>query len=240
MLEDRNEMKKLMILTAVLILLIGLGSEMKTAFAGQDIGSMVKNWFLNENAQMVTEVEQAIAAETDALLEQLRLAIEEEKNKAQLELQQFKQEEIARRIDSLQNYAADLIGTIGIDNSAEMATISAHLDEIFAQAISQMGGALVPSLPPADSSSETPIQEGGTTDSDSDGKDSEIEGDELDTGEDEESAVDIEQGSESGELDSNENPTDSVESEETKIEEGNEEELDFEQLHTYAFRNKVP
>lgn len=146
--QKLSGIKKYVFVSTALVLFFLLGSGMQSVLAGTDIGAMMKNWFSKEQSKYLHEVHDAISSEKAILLAQLQLTIDEEKMKAQQELEQFKQQEIASRISSLRDYAASLAEGITIDTSAERTAIIAELDAIFAQAAAQMGGATPPSPSP--------------------------------------------------------------------------------------------
>ena len=202
--QKLSGIKKCVFVSTALMLFFLLGNGMQSVLAGTDIGAMMKNWFSKEQSIHLHEVQEAISSEKAILLTQLQLTIDEEKMKAQQELEQFKQQEIASRISSLRDYAASLAEGITIDTSAERTAIIAELDAIFAQAAAQMGGATPPS-PSAPSVGEKPKEEEKIEDEDAvennDGEgevdkpeegfidDSELEANEQET-ENEESTVD--------------------------------------------------
>lgn len=140
--------KKYIVLSTITMLFIFLGSNVQNVLAGNDIGTMMKNWFAKEQSQSADEVYEAISAEKDLLLAELQQTIEDEQQRAMLEIEQFKQREIANRISSLRSYAAILAEGITIDTSAEKDSIMAELDSIFANAVSQMGGTSSKTHPP--------------------------------------------------------------------------------------------
>ncbi|GEN82385.1 hypothetical protein SLU01_06970 [Sporosarcina luteola] len=146
--QKLSGIKKYVFVSTALMLFFLLGNGIQSVLAETDIGAMMKNWFSKEQSKHLHEVQEAISSEKEILLAQLQLSIDEEKMKAQQELEQFKQQEIANRIGSLRDYAANLAEGIASDTSAEKAAIIAELDAIFAQAAAQMDGAAPPSLSP--------------------------------------------------------------------------------------------
>lgn len=146
--QKLSGIKKYVFVSTALMLFFLLGNGIQSVLAETDIGAMMKNWFSKEQSKHLHEVQEAISSEKELLLAQLQLSIDEEKMKAQQELEQFKQQEIANRIGSLRDYAANLAEGIANDTSAEKAAIIAELDAIFAQAAAQMDGVTPPSLSP--------------------------------------------------------------------------------------------
>ncbi|QUW21229.1 hypothetical protein JSQ81_15645 [Sporosarcina sp. Marseille-Q4063] len=134
----RLMLKRILIVVGALFLSISIGSGVKSAFAGQDINSVLTNWFNAKKTESINQIDKAITNEKELLMAELKKGLQTEIQLAEDELAQFTQDEIALRVDRLRSYADDLLRNMSIDNSDEQAKIAATLNAIYEQALEQM------------------------------------------------------------------------------------------------------
>ena len=132
--------KRILIVIGALFLSMSIGSGVKSAFAGQDITSMLSNWFSAKKTESINQIDEAITDEKDLLMVELKEGLQTEIQLAEDELAQFTQDEIELRLDGLRSFADELLLNMSVDNSEEHAEISATLDAIYEQALEQMKG----------------------------------------------------------------------------------------------------
>jgi len=133
-----NSFKKIGLLLGALLLTVGLGSGMNNAFAGQDAGSSLINWFGAKRTASEQEISGAITAEKDRLMSELKIAMQEVKKSAEEELAAFTKDEKQKRTIALQEYAATLKANMKIDLTKEKEAIIADLDAEQKQAIEDL------------------------------------------------------------------------------------------------------
>lgn len=152
-LKKPNEiLRKVLLLSAVLLVTVALGSGMNKVWANQDIQSLLTNWFQGKKTESIQQMEHAITSEKELLMDELRAALQEEMKKAEEELARYTEEETAKRVQELQEYAAGLMANIQIDTTAKKAEISADLDAALASAMEQLGssgGVCTPTTKPS-------------------------------------------------------------------------------------------
>lgn len=132
------------------LLLIGLsaGGGLNKAFADQNIQSRLTDWFEKRKSDSISEMETAITAEKKRLINQLRVELKLETQRAQVQLAEHTAAETAHSIKELQKYAADLSAGIHVNNDAEKAAVSTNMDAALAEAMALLkGSAVVPKLP---------------------------------------------------------------------------------------------
>ena len=130
--------KRILIVIGALYLSFSIGSGVKSAFAGQDINSLLTNWFTAKKTESINKIDEAITTEKDLLMVELKKGLQTEIKLAEKELVQFTQEEIDLRLNGLRNFADELLLNMSFDNSDEQAEISATLNAIYEQALEQM------------------------------------------------------------------------------------------------------
>lgn len=130
--------KRILIVIGALFLSISIGSGVKSAFAGQDINSLLTNWFNAKKTESINQIDQAITNEKDLLMVELKKGLQKEIQLAEKELAQFTQDEIDLRVDELRSYADELLLNMSIDNSDEQAAIASTLNVIYEEALKQM------------------------------------------------------------------------------------------------------
>lgn len=154
---------------AIIILflfLIGLsaGGGLNKAFADQDIQSRLTDWFDKRKSESISEMDEAITAEKKRLMNQLRVELQLETQRARVLLAQHTAAETAQSINELQKYAAELAAGIHVSNDAEKAAVSRNMDAALAEAIALLkGSAVVPKLPDTPKPELTPDKEETTT-----------------------------------------------------------------------------
>lgn len=136
--------KKIAILLGVLLLTIGLGNGMNMAFAGQDAGSSILNWFAAKKTVSEQEIAEAIDAEKNQLMEELKIALQEEKQRVEEELAAFTEDEKQKRTIALQEYAEYLKANMTTDLTEEKEAIIAELDAEYNQAIEELNNSATP------------------------------------------------------------------------------------------------
>lgn len=148
-----SSFKRIGFLCAVLLLSIALGAGMNKALAGQNIQSLLTGWFDSKRDASINQIDEAITSEKERLMEELREAIRMEMQQSDAELAQFTADETALRLSMLQEYAANLIGGLHIDLTAEKAEIIANLDAALAEAMAHLDSSIIvpprPISPPA-------------------------------------------------------------------------------------------
>ena len=142
-----KKLKKIGLLLGALLLTIGLGSGMNMAFAGQDAGSSLMNWFGAKKTTSEQEIAEAITGEKNRLMDGLRVALLEEKQRAEEELAAFTDNEKQIRTSALQEYAESLKANIKIDLTEEKEAIIADLDAEYNQAIEELNKPSTPIEP---------------------------------------------------------------------------------------------
>lgn len=139
--------KKIGLLLGALLLTIGLGSGMNNAFAGEDAGSSLINWFGAKRTASEQEISGAITAEKDKLMGELKIALQEAKQSAEDELAKFTEEQKQIRTSELQEFAATLKANIEIDLTKEKEAIIAELDAEHKKAIEDLKNPAAPIKP---------------------------------------------------------------------------------------------
>jgi len=142
-----NSFKKIGLLLGALLLTIGLGSGMNNAFAGQDAGSSLINWFGAKRTASEQEISGAITAEKNRLMDELRISMRQVKQSAEEELVKFTSDEKQKRTKALQEYAAELKANMEIDLTKEKEAIIAELDAEHEQAIKDLNTPATPIKP---------------------------------------------------------------------------------------------
>lgn len=148
------------------LLLIGLsaGGGLNKAFADQDIQSRLTDWFDKRKSESISEMDVAITAEKKRLMNQLRVELQLETQRAQVQLAQHTAGETAQSIKELQKYAAELAAGIHVSNDAEKAAVSTNMDAALAEAMALLkGSAVVPKLPDTPKPELTPDKGEATT-----------------------------------------------------------------------------
>ncbi|WP_172371541.1 hypothetical protein [Sporosarcina jiandibaonis] len=136
--QIRLAFKRILIVVGALFLSISIGSGVKSAFAGQDINSLLTNWFNSKKTESINQIDKAITNEKELLMVELKKGLQAEIQHAEDELAQFTQDEIELRVEGLRSYADELLMNMSFDNSDEQAEISATLNAIYEQALKQM------------------------------------------------------------------------------------------------------
>jgi len=142
-----KSVKKIGLLLGALLLTIGLGSGINNAFAGQDAGSSLMNWFGAKRTASEQEISGAITAEKNRLMDELRISMQQVKQSAEEELATFTKDEKQKRTIALQEYAAELKANMKIDLTKEKEAIIAELDAEHKQAIEALENPAAPTKP---------------------------------------------------------------------------------------------
>ncbi|WP_342542110.1 hypothetical protein MHH33_14320 [Paenisporosarcina sp. FSL H8-0542] len=146
--------KKIILLVAVVVLTLGIGSGVKTTFADADVSTLLINWFKNKESQSLNEIDKAITDEKTILLAQLKVELKNEMDSAKQELDAFTEKQKSDRIASLRQYANELIENLNVDTTEQQDKITAQINSIMNEAIAQMDQAVIivpetiPEVPP--------------------------------------------------------------------------------------------
>jgi len=120
---------------------------MNNAFAGQDAGSSLINWFGAKKTASEQEISGAITEEKNRLISELKIAMQEVKQDAEEELAKFTKDEKQKRTIALQEYAATLEAKMEIDLTEEKEAIIAELDAKQKQDIEDLENSTTPVEP---------------------------------------------------------------------------------------------
>ncbi|MCZ8534559.1 hypothetical protein [Psychrobacillus psychrodurans] len=138
--KKKRQIKKATIIIALLIILLGLSSGVKTALADQDIQSLLNNWFNNKKVESVQEIEGAVSSERDRLMQDLEVELQREMQAAENQLNSFTATQKQTRLAALQEYANNIKAGMTIDNSEQQAAIMKNIDIILENAKAQLDG----------------------------------------------------------------------------------------------------
>lgn len=140
--------RKALIILIALLLVFSFGSGFNRAFADQDIQSRLSSWFDNRKNESISEMDQAITLEKNRLMDQLRLELQLEMQRAQAQLARHTVAEIAQSIQLLEQYAAELSSGIHVSNETDKDAVSSNIDKALedAKALIQES-AVVPNVP---------------------------------------------------------------------------------------------
>ena len=136
--KSNFSLKKIGLLLGALLLTIGLGSGMNNAFAGQDAGSSLINWFGAKRTASEQDISGAITAEKNRLMDELKISMQQVKLEAEEELAAFTEKEKQERTKALQEYAAELKANMEINLTEEKQAIIAELDAKLKQDIENL------------------------------------------------------------------------------------------------------
>jgi len=160
--KNNISFKKIGLLLGALLLTIGLGSGMNNAFAGQDAGSSLINWFGAKRTASEQEISGAITVEKNRLMDELRISMLQVKKEAEEELVAFTEDQKQIRTSELQKHAATLKANMKIDLTKEKEAIIADLDAKQKQAIEDLekpGAPIKPTPTPEAEVKPDPIPE---------------------------------------------------------------------------------
>jgi hypothetical protein len=129
------KVNKFKVLFFALIMSLTIGN---IAFANQDIGAMITNWFNNEKAQSYSKLDQQINAEGELLINSLVKDVQTEMVTTQNNLNQYTNDEADKRIVELRRYAAELKEKIKAENGGKESEVTLYLDGVLEEAISQL------------------------------------------------------------------------------------------------------
>ncbi|SFQ55738.1 hypothetical protein SAMN05421670_2685 [Psychrobacillus psychrotolerans] len=135
-----RRIKKMLIISGILVLSIGLGTGMKTALADVDVQQVMANWFSKKQDKSIKEIDQAIGAEREVLMGQLKGQLNTEMQLAEKQLAEFTATQKQTRITALQEYANNIKAGMKIDSSEQQAAVMQNIDIILANAKAQLDG----------------------------------------------------------------------------------------------------
>ncbi len=153
--------RKAIILLFALLLALSVGGGFNKASADQGIQSRLTDWFDNRKNESISEMDRAISSEKNRLMDQLRVELQLEMQRAQAQLARHTAAETAQSIRELEEYAAKLSAGIHVSNDAEKNAVSSNLDAALedAKAIIK-GSAVVPKVPAVTQTESKPESEG--------------------------------------------------------------------------------
>ncbi|WJY26442.1 hypothetical protein [Sporosarcina trichiuri] len=149
MLNQDEVSRKVFILLFAVLLMWTAGTGGSHVLADTSIQGRLIGWFDKQKNQSIQEMDQAITAEKNRLMDRLRFELQLETQRAQAQLAQHTAAETAGSIQELQKYADALSAKIHVSNDSQKAAVSSAVDDALkrAKAIIQ-GAAVVPEVPP--------------------------------------------------------------------------------------------
>lgn len=135
-----RRIKKMLIISGILVLSIGLGTGMKSALADVDVQQVMANWFSKKQDASIKEIDQAIDSERDILMGQLKGQLSTEMQLAEKQLAEFTATQKQTRIAALQEYANNIKAGMTIDSSEQQAAVMNNIDIILENAKAQLDG----------------------------------------------------------------------------------------------------
>ena len=135
-----RRIKKMLIISGILVLSIGLGTGMKSALADVDVQQVMANWFSKKQDASIKEIDQAIDSERDILMGQLKGQLSTEMQLAEKQLAEFTATQKQTRIIALQEYANNIKAGMTIDSSEQQAAVMKNIDIILENAKAQLDG----------------------------------------------------------------------------------------------------
>lgn len=160
--------RKAIIILFTLLLTLSVGGGFNKAFADQDIQSRLTDWFDSKRNESISEMDKAITAEKNRLMDQLRVELQLEMQRAQAQLAQHTANETAQQISELQKYAAELSAGINVSTDAEKKQVSSNISAALEEAKSLLkSSAVAPKNPEVPSLEKVPDVEIGEAGSES-------------------------------------------------------------------------
>ncbi|MGE7769321.1 hypothetical protein ACQKMK_02150 [Viridibacillus arvi] len=148
---NKQTLIKLAMILGILLIGFSLGNGMKSAFADQDLQTMLTNWFNIKKTNSVSEIDQAITAEKEQLIGNIKGEIQLEMKRTADELATFKNAEKEQRIAALRDYTSELIAnkksSIREDKEADMESYEAEINWIVEEAIAKINGTPISEKP---------------------------------------------------------------------------------------------
>lgn len=138
--KKTRRIKKMLIISGILVLSIGLGTGMKSALADVDVQQVMANWFSKKQDASIKEIDQAIDSERDILMGQLKGQLSTEMQLAEKQLAEFTATQKQTRIIALQEYANNIKAGMTIDSSEQQAAVMKNIDIILENAKAQLDG----------------------------------------------------------------------------------------------------
>ncbi|MEK5208868.1 hypothetical protein [Psychrobacillus sp. FSL H8-0510] len=138
--KKTRRIKKMLIISGILVLSIGLGTGMKSALADVDVQQVMVNWFSKKQDASIKEIDQAIDSERDILMGQLKGQLSTEMQLAEKQLAEFTATQKQTRIAALQEYANNIKAGMTIDSSEQQAAVMKNIDIILENAKAQLDG----------------------------------------------------------------------------------------------------
>ncbi|MDW0108703.1 hypothetical protein [Sporosarcina aquimarina] len=140
--------RKAMIILFLCLIGLTAGGGLNKAFADQDIQSRLTDWFDNRKNESISEMDRAITLEKNRLMDQLRIELQLEMKRAQVQLAQHTANVTAEQISELQKYAAELSAGINVSTDAEKKEVSANISTALEEAkLLLQKSAVAPNLP---------------------------------------------------------------------------------------------
>lgn len=141
--------KKTLLILCLLIMGLTVGNGIHAAAGGKTIPNQLADWFELRTKESISEMDQAINAEKNLLMDGLRVELRSEVQRAQTELNTHTSLETAKAIQALQNYAAELSAGLHVSNEAEKQAVSNSINAALNEAMAIINNsAIVPKVPP--------------------------------------------------------------------------------------------
>lgn len=115
-----------------------IGSSVGIVFADQDIRTMLTNWFDQHKSESIEEIEQAIDAEQEILIQELKQELAADIAKVKEQMKAFTAAEKEKSLLALQQYKTTLLEEHHFDTAAEKETYKNELESIVQEAKQQM------------------------------------------------------------------------------------------------------
>lgn len=126
--NTKSKLKKIGLLSGMLLFIVLLGTGIDKAAAGQNIQGMLMSWYETKKVSSIHEIEQAITLEKNRLMAELREAVKLEIERANTEMKQFTESERELRLDALRRHAVYLMENLEVGDLAERDMIIANLN----------------------------------------------------------------------------------------------------------------
>lgn len=144
--QVKHKWKAILLIGVLLLSFLAIGN-VGVAFAGDDINSLLTNWFNQKGAQSVSTIEQAIQSEKEVQKQRLKEELQLKISESAKQLDQFTEEEKQNKVQSIKEYADQLISNMKIDNSEQKQQITAKMDAVIQKAkddLNQVGSQSLP------------------------------------------------------------------------------------------------
>lgn len=121
-----------------LFICILIGGSMNSAFANQDIGSLLTSWFDKKKNESITRIEDTIVTEQEKQTSRLKEELQVKLNDSEQKLKEFTDTEIEARLLELKRYTDELIQQTEFATEAKKEEFILQLHTIVELAKQQM------------------------------------------------------------------------------------------------------